>query len=274
MVRESLRLIKRDSEKHTKKVIGLWMMPLLIRGSGVGRDAYFFMRNIDDVIDGDLIIQQDPMSYVSDIRKDIVDGYQNPDYPVEQLAFRSIKILNQRKKENDNPKQEFLNGIDGMTADFRRVAVKGILTSNDLEKYYVKSFGPHFNIMSMSIRSNLREKDIETFIICQGLAYTIQDLSTDWQRGLINIPKEVISQSSLTSSSNVSEVQSNSIVREWLREESKEKSEKLNSFLAKTSELKNEKSASLILNSLSRRINKIFESNILPRKTISVSGNV
>lgn len=273
MVKESLRLVKSDPEKHAKKVIGLWFMPLLIRGSGVGRDAYFFMRNIDDVIDGDLVIKQNPADYVSDIRKDIVADFQNPNYPVEQLAFRSIKLLNQRKKESDDPKQEFINGIDGMVGDIKRRETKEILTADELERYYVKSFGPHFNIMSISIRSNLREGDIKPFICYQGLAYSIQDLSTDWQRGLINVPKEVLCQSGLKVSASVLEVQSNPIIREWIVNESCEKTRKLNTFLTQTSELKGENSANLILNSLSRRMKRIFESNMLPRKVISVSGS-
>lgn len=273
MVKESLRLIKGDSEKHTKKVIGLWLMPLLIRGSGVGRDAYFFMRNIDDIIDGDLVIKQDPLDYVSEIRKDIVANFQNPNYPVEKLAFRSIKSLNQRKKESDNPRQEFVNGIDGMMEDIKRRKTKQVLTADELERYYVKSFGPHFNIMSISIRSNLRDSDIKSFIHFQGLAYSIQDLSTDWQAGLINIPEEVLCQSGLKVSSSVFEVQSNPIVREWIASESCEKTKKLDTFLVQTSELKGEESANLILQSLSKRIKRIFESNILPRKIISVSDS-
>ncbi len=273
MIEESIRLIDVDSQKHAGKVVGLWLMPLLIRGTGVVKDAYFFMRYIDDVLDGDLIIKENPLTSVENIRGDVLNENESEEYPVEKLAFRSLRILNQKRKENDDPKKEFLDGIDGMMRDYKRVEKKEVLTTNELRENYVKSFGPHHNISLMAIGSNLRSAGIESFSYCQGFSYGIQDLSTDWQRGLINIPRDVLTQSNLWVDSSVSEVKSSRIVKEWIGDESSKSRVDLNLFLKNISSLESEKSANLLFKMLSKRVEKILESNMQTKKIISVSGN-
>lgn len=258
MIEESIRLIKTDSGKHTGKVLGLWMMPLLIRGTEIAKEAYFFMRHIDDVVDRDLLVEN-PLSYVEEIRKDVFDDNQNQKYPIEKLAFRSLKVLNQRKKNDDNPKQDFLNGIDVAIRDYKRAENKEILTADELSNYYIESFDPHFNIMLTAVGSNLRSRDVETFSYCQYFAYGVQDFETDWQRGLINIPKETLKLSGLTVQNKPDEVKSNSIIKEWVDFESHKNRVDLGNFLEGINDLPSEKSAQLLLNSLSKRVIRILE---------------
>jgi phytoene/squalene synthetase len=258
MIEESIRLIKTDPEKHTGKVLGLWMMPLLIRGTGIAKEAYFFMRHIDDVVDGDLLVEN-PLSYVEEIRKDVFNDNQNQRYPIEKLAFRSLKVLNQRKKNGDNPKQDFLDGIDVAIRDHKRAEKKEILTADELSSYYIKSFDPHFNIMLTAVGSNLRSRDVETFSYCQYFAYGVQDFETDWQRGLINIPKETLKLAGLTVENSSKEIRSNLIVKQWVDFESHRNRIDLSNFLEDINNLPNEKSAQLLFNSLSKRVIRILD---------------
>lgn len=260
---ESFRLIKEDSSKHFNKVIGLWLMPLIIRGSGVAKDAYFFMRHVDDVIDGDLELEREPLDYVKEIGSDISEGFNNPNYPVESLAFRSLEILEKRKKREDNPKQFFLDGIDVAIRDFGRAKGREALVKvNDMENYYINSFAPHFNIMLTAIGSDLRGNDVGTFSYCQGFAYGVQDFNIDWQRGLINVPGEVLDLAGLTTDHPLREVKSNLIIKDWIISESARNRVDLASFLEKINDFSEERPAKFLFNSLSKRVTNILEGSI------------
>jgi len=258
VLQESMRVVGRDPKKYSKMVLGLWLMPLVIRGTEVAKDAYFFMRHIDDALDGDLDLKQNPLIYIEDIRKGVVNRNKS-DNPVCILAERSLKILEKRKKEGDNPKKDFLDGIDGMVKDYKRMQTREVLLGNDLRQNHISSFGPHHNISLVGIGSNLRSKDIETFSYCQGLAYGIQDFDTDWQRGLVNIPREILGMSRLTGEHRSEEIKSNSIVREWVNFESSKSRVNLEYFLENINDLPYEKSAKLLLNSLSKKVAKILK---------------
>lgn len=272
-INESTRLIDRSPEKYSKLVIGLWAMPLFIKGFGIVKDSYFVMRHIDDVIDGDLKIRGDTMDYVNGIRKTILNDSNGEKSPIEKLALNSLKSLSRRKKEGDNPKQDFLDGIDWMVFDYNRILNKEVFKYNDLKENHIKSFSPYANILLTAIKSNLRADDIKTFLYCQALAYSIQDLSTDFGRGLINIPEEILSQSNLGVDADVSDIISSPIIKEWIGEESFVSRKELNVFLEEINLKKNEKTANFLLNLLSKRLKRVFDSNIQNRRVIFVSGN-
>jgi hypothetical protein len=270
---ESARLVKRDSGKYTKMVLGLWTMPLVIPGSEDIKDPYFFMRHIDDVMDGDLKVNGDALTYVENIREDILNGSESKKYPIERLAFRSMKILNEKKREGDNPKKDFLDGIDGMIRDHKRGKEKGVLTIDGLRENYVKAFGPHHNISLTAVGSKLRSDNIKTFSYCQGYSYGIRDWSGDWEKGLINIPGEVLNQASLWVNSDIVEVKSSQIIKEWIGDESSKSRIDLNNFFKDISGLEGEKSANLLFNSLGKRVVRILDSTMKTEKTIFVSGS-
>jgi len=262
MVQESIRLVREDSEKHTGKVLGLWLMPLMIRGSAIGKDAYFFMRHVDDVADGDLKIEGDPLAYLQKLKNDISESAEDAIYPIEYLASRSLRVLEKRKKAGDDPKKDFLDGIDVAIRDFNRVKNREVLEINDVRKYYADSFSPHFNIMLTAIRSNLRGRDVGIFSNCQGFAYGVQDFDIDWKRGLINIPKEVLSVSGFNAASKFDDVWNSRIVREWIRDESSKNRQDLDLFFGSISLLDDEKAANLLFKSLGRRVKNILETNM------------
>lgn len=218
---ESVDLIRRDPKKHLGKVLGLWMMPVMFPGGSIVRDSYFFMRHIDDVLDGDDLTIENPSEYVGKIRQDLVESVPDNSFPIETLAFKSIQRLERKRKEkSDDPKRFFLEGIDGMFIDFDRVEQRQTVGAKSLKQGFIDSFAPHFNISLMAVESKLRSADIETFLYAQGFAYSIQDLKIDWERGLFNIPTEVLSQSGLSSETDFSDIEMNPIIRSWISDES------------------------------------------------------
>lgn len=270
---ESNRLIERDPQKYRKMVTAICLAPM-IRGGGVIKDAYFFMRHIDDVLDGDLILDQNPLNYVKSIRNDVLKGNQNQEYPIEKLAFRALEKLNKIKKK-DNPRSKFLDGIDGMMDDHKRMVNKLVLNSIQLRESFIKTFGPHYDIALMAIRSNLvGSLGVNNFYNCQGFAYGIRDLEIDWTRGLINIPKEVLEASNLKVSDAVVEVLENTIVKEWISDESAKNRTDLNSFYGELSQFNDERMANLIIRGLGKNVMGILETNINQPKIISISDSI
>jgi len=269
---QSVDLIKRNPQKYGKMVLGLHLTPLIM-GNTCCRDAYFFMRHVDDVLDGDLDIGRNPLEYVDEIRTDISNINEVHTHNIGILAKKSLNFLEKRKKETDNPRQDFLNGIDVMIQDNKRMVSKQVLTDLELKKYHNNSFDPYFNILFMCMNSGIRSSDINTFSYSQGFSYAIRDLEADWQKGLINIPKEILEQANLLGNTDFREVNSNLIVREWIGEESYRTKSILIQSLEDISKKPNEKRAIFLINGLSKTVENILETNIQPRKIISVSGN-
>jgi hypothetical protein len=261
VVKESVRLVGRDSKKYTKMVVGLWLMPLIIRGTEMAKDAYFFMRHVDDALDGDLYLREDPLMYVEDIRKGVINKDQSNN-PVCVLAERSLKILKKRQKIGDDPKKDFLDGIDGMVRDHKRMQTREVLLGDDFKQNYINSFSPHHNISLIGVESSLRSRDIEIFSYCQGLAYGIQDFDTDWQRGLVNIPREILEMSGMTVEHPLGEIKFNPVVKEWVDFESSRSRVSLGNFLEEVNSLNGEKEAKILINSLSRKVVNILENPI------------
>lgn len=260
---ESFDLIKRDPKKHLGKVLGLWMMPVMFRGGGIIRDSYFFMRHVDDVLDGDDMTIKNPNEYVEKIRMDLEEDKLDISIPIETLAFKSIERLERKKRMvTDNPRTFFLNGIDGMFIDFNRVRNRELVNNSSLKGSFIKSFGPHFDISLMAIESGLRSSDITTFLYAQGFAYSIQDLKIDWERGLFNVPLEVLNQAGLSGGANFSEVNTSSIIKEWIADESSKIRFDLDIFLKNIGSCEKEKSANLLIGGLSRRVISVLDSKL------------
>ncbi len=258
---ESVDLIKRDPKKHLGKVLGLWMMPVMFPGGGIIRDSYFFMRHIDDVLDGDDLTVKNPDTYVGKIRQDLLDGVLDQSVSVEALAFKSIRKLEQKKTvDTDNPRRFFVKGIDGMFIDFNRMKNRQVVDANTLKEGFIDAFSPHFDISLMAVESKLRSGDIKTFLYAQGFAYSIQDLKIDWERGLFNIPEEVLNQSGLSNEATFSEVVTNSIVNEWINDQSSETRFDLDMFLKNIGSCEKERSANLLIRGLSKRVISVLDS--------------
>ena len=70
--REALRLAKKDIPSHVTLVLGLYALSCKERELGqVARSSYFFMRRMDDILDGDLQINGEPLLLAQNVRNQI-----------------------------------------------------------------------------------------------------------------------------------------------------------------------------------------------------------
>lgn len=154
--------------------------------SKVFRAAYFFCRHIDDVLDGDKEISGDPRDYVHTILEGMNGGTQTPKI-VDLYEF----VIGQMGNNGTHQLQsDFKRVIEVMLFDYERSKERRVLTKQELDDYFVRTFVPVLNISLQIGESELRGNDLLEIVLTMGHIYSIRDLSIDLPRGVINIPQE------------------------------------------------------------------------------------
>ncbi len=216
--KEAAVLLKRDFNKYKRGVVGLYLLSVYgLETGSTFRSAYYFVRHIDDVLDGDRQISSDPLGYVQDLRLQVETGNYAPGLSVAILAKDAINHLERKRnrKLSDDPKLDFLCSIDGIIFDYERSKERRVLTREQLEDYYFRAFDPVVNLTLMILDSSLRSRDIPVMSYGQGRVYSVRDLENDWIRGTINIPESVLREAALTVDSTVKEVRGSANVQKW-----------------------------------------------------------
>ena len=153
------------------------------------------------------------------MRDQIATGEFTSTPPIVDLAQYALVGLNEKAQKGDDPRQDFLNTIDAITFDYERSRNRQSLSLERLEMYYQRAFFPVVNLMLVGLGSKLRAIDIPALSFCQGRVYTVRDLEEDWQRGIINIPTEVLSEGELSPNSPFQTVRNNNVVNTWFSSE-------------------------------------------------------
>ena len=89
------------------------MLSLVDLGIGrLARATYFFIRHVDDVLDGGRNSTGDPLSYVLDMRSQIATGDFRGSPPIVDLAQYALVGLGGRAQKDDDPKQDILDAVN------------------------------------------------------------------------------------------------------------------------------------------------------------------
>lgn len=248
VAKEASNLIQRRPN-FVKLVAGLYALSLFGLGNGrVMRASYLPIRFVDDLLDGDAKFDSDPLSYALELKENVRSNSLSKTRVERQIKY-AIDSLEQRTRNDDDPRGDFIKSIDSIIFDYHRAKERRVLTFKEVEDYYKMAFDPVINITLMATNSSVRSKDIPALSYGQGRVYSTRDLVTDWQRGIINIPKEVLDECNLNSSSSISEVQNNQTYKSWTDislQQTKPDLIKTQAFLKSL----NEKQTFLICNSL------------------------
>jgi len=208
----------------------------LARGA---RSAYFLLRHVDDLLDGDLETSEDPLEYVTNLSAQIKSGSFPGDPEIGKLAQYSLEVLERKARPGDNPRQNIIDAMGVIAFDYCRSRYRLALSERQLEGYYRCTFFPLTDLMLIGLESQFRAVDIPALSYSQGWVYSVKDLEADWENGIINIPREVLASASLTEHSLLRDVESNPVVRSWFTGqllESKKQLLELRTRLAKSSE--------------------------------------
>lgn len=216
---EARRFVSKDPTK-LKLVAGLYALSGVNLELGkVARASYFFIRHLDDLLDGEMAGVADLLGYTEDLR-DQVTSRQFKDTPrIGRLAAYALPVLERRGQPSDNPGADFVQVIDAMVFDYHRRLERRTLTEDELATYYNDTLDPGTNLMLMGFRSDLRAGDIPAFSPNLGRLYSIRDFKKDWEHGFINIPGEVLAANNLISSQDFVEVAGHAGIQEWFGDE-------------------------------------------------------
>jgi phytoene/squalene synthetase len=243
---ETKRLLERNWRKYWKRIFGLYTISFVHfiiekkfdpQIGQLSRESYLLLRYIDDVLDGDLPIVGNPKQHIEDIKSQI-NGEKPSENRIAILAIDSIKKLEKRALENENPRELFIKIIDAMIFDFDRRQERGVLTNEDLIKYYYDTFAPILNLMFIGFGSSIRvtSENFADLAYCQGHIYSIRDLEDDWKVGIINIPKEILNSAGLTPDNNYQEVVNSNVIRNWIKKEVKSSRNRVNTLKTRIQE--------------------------------------
>lgn len=137
------------------------------------------------------------------------------------------------EKEDDDPKGDFLDSVDSIIFDYIRSEQRQALSEKELDEYYWKTFSSVINILLIGLKSEIRATDIPELSRSQGRLYSIRDLKTDWERGTINIPQEVLGAAGLSANSSVNELTNNQTLKDWFETQAEISRDELISLQAK-----------------------------------------
>lgn len=222
ILNETYQYLHRDFRKYIKGAVGMWILFGTDCETGDAyRSCYYFFRHVDDVLDNDRVVQEDPFTYVGNLR-DSIQTNNFTEYPILSLASRSIDYLERVKRNDDDPKKDMLQLIDSMVYDRKRMLSREVLDKEKLIENYHAQFDPIINLQLISLRSGLRVKDIPYFPEVQARVYSLIDLESDWNKGLINIPSEVLETAGLNSMAYIPMLETSPVIQNWMQSEQAE----------------------------------------------------
>ena len=186
--REALVLLKRNPKKYAPNVSGLYLLSLKDYGRGkAARAGYFFFRNIDDVLDGDREVDEDPVGYALRYREHIAEGTCDRSDPISELGYESYRMFAERSRPGDDVRQDYLDEIDAMLLERELMQTRRVLSTEELREYHKKLFAPVMNLTFIGLGSQLRSADVPEFWECLGITYSVRDMESDWKLSLIHI---------------------------------------------------------------------------------------
>lgn len=214
---EALKLIRRRPH-FVFMVLGQYALSVFgFERSRTLRAAYLPIRYVDDLLDGDAYGITNPLDFIQQLQRRILED-QLTDSSIDRQLNYALSILEDKARLNDQPRLDFVRVIDTIVFDRLRAQERRLLTGDEIEQYYRSAFDPVMNISLQAIDSQLRSSNVPALSFGQGRVYSARDLRTDWTRGVINIPGEVLFAAGLTAHSPLDEVKNNIIVIDWFKE--------------------------------------------------------
>jgi membrane-associated phospholipid phosphatase len=177
----------------------------LIRETRLLRAAYCLAQHVDDVLDGDRKVKADPEAYVQAVLRILRGMAPEGRSAAEQLAeFVAAKA-------GDEERRELIALFEVLLEDRRRMDARQAWSAAELAEHHRKTFFYSFDLTFRFAGAGLRAGDVPELIDALAWVSPIRDLEKDFQKGLYNVPREVLEEASGCLDAPA--------VREWLRSE-------------------------------------------------------
>jgi fatty acid desaturase len=183
------------------------------------RFAYALAQYVDDVLDGDYPVHEEPLEIVDDL----IGQFQANLFTasaIGNLARCVHQEFSALRRDADDPIVELLQLFRIMRFDRERVRGGLLLSQRALDEQHWWTFFHSVNLLMIATGAELRAGDVSALVKAFGWCSTLRDLQEDIGRGLIGIPSEVIdaAQRQGAKSLRYSELTASPAVRRWIQE--------------------------------------------------------
>lgn len=188
------------------------------RATRAVRFTYALAQHLDDVLDGDCLVDGEPGDYVDAVIRQLDSG-RYEERELGNLAHCVAVELLRLRSELDEPLIELIELLRVMRYDRERVRRRLLLSRGELAEHHWQTFYHSVNLMLIAARAELRVADAEDLVRAFGWCSTLRDLPEDIEKGLFNIPKEVIERAVGDESAelNYASLTATDSVRQWIR---------------------------------------------------------
>lgn len=196
---ETERLLERDGKYRVVTVPMRTFAVLRPQKGPYLESAYFFARQVDDMLDGDYQPQDgfDQEAYIEAVVDGMDNGMTASTPSIVGLYEHAISFTKEDSLQREEMACNFRRLVSVMRFDFERHKsfLHGqpvLLSAEQLSEYYQETFEPALLITSQITGCDFEPEQIQVFGRTLGRMYSINDLEEDLARGLFNMPQEYI----------------------------------------------------------------------------------
>jgi hypothetical protein len=189
------------------------------RKSRLVRAGYCFIQLIDDVLDGDRSINEDPGTYADCIIGEMLEERFSKKTDASMLIGF---VFNEAKQRPDFQaiKTNFIQLVSILKDDYLRRINHKTSSATELTEHHRKTFQLSMDITLAFLDSKVTSSDCPEIVDSLVWCSVMRDLKEDLAAGIINIPKEVFEtpREKLTSN-NIEAILKKEAVQTWIRKE-------------------------------------------------------
>ena len=191
------------------------------RRTALLRAGHCLIQHLDDVLDGDRLVDVHPLAYVDDLLRQVESGHYELTLPISTLACFVFAEADARCGQDADIRSELLALIRTLCFDRQRLDARMLLPQATLAEQHCRTFIHSINVSLMMVDSRLRAEDVPEMVGALAWCSPMRDLPDDLRRGLVNIPLEVIEQARREGVETLGydALIATHAVRAWLRQE-------------------------------------------------------
>ncbi|HKI06644.1 MAG TPA: phosphatase PAP2 family protein [Thermoanaerobaculia bacterium] len=176
------------------------------------RAAYCLAQHVDDVLDADRRVKGDPEVYVQAVLRGLRGEAPFGESAADDLA----QFVGDEMRVEE--KRELIELFEVLLADRRRMDARRVLSAETLAEHHRQTFFLSLDLTFRLAGAGLRAGDAPDLIGALSWVSPVRDLQKDWEKGLVNIPREALEAAGWTEGQALPESLLDApAVREWLR---------------------------------------------------------
>ena len=247
-LRLNWRFIRRHRRYFTIFVIVYGYSILGWRRTRGVRFCYALAQHIDDLLDGDCPCEREPLEVVDEVIRQF-EQEEFDDSELGNLARSVAQELKRLRTSTDDPLTELITLFRVMRFDRQRVRDGLVLAQDRLARQHWETFYHSVNLLLVVARADLRADDAVDLIKAFGWCSTMRDLREDIDRGLINLPRDVVEHARAQGSPDLTydSLTAMPAVKEWIRAEHAAGRVYLDQFARRLAALRGRKGARILM---------------------------